>query len=266
MDPAHDAPRRLVLALPAAPLPRPVIDRATRLASLLSAELLGLFVEDANLLAMAALSFARQFDARARAWRSIDPTQVQQDYAAIADTLRRQLTESAAALGIAADFAVTRGQPHGAVIGGAARSDVVAWFEPLSNAWRRASGAAAASLYLPTDTGVPRGPVVALVARDEPDEPAVVAATRIARRAARALVTVDLAREAASDYWFGRSARRGRPLSVPGIVPAAVAGVPRSGLPPASMVIVSRALLQRDEARVLALAESRPEPWLVLER
>jgi hypothetical protein len=266
--------RRLVLAFPTVAVPRPAIDSAAQLARFLRASLLGLFVEDPRLLAAASLPFVRQLDASLRAWRPFSHQRLLEDYAALAAALRRRLLESAQTSGVPAEFAVLRGELDAVVNSSTAPTDLVILFESVATWPLLEPRAAAGTVLVPLDARPNQGPVVALIG--EADDIAIGVAKRIAASAELEIILVDAARQHSSAYWAGRGgvdqaqagqgADRGAArLVAPRNVTASGGHFLQSGLPAASLVVLTRTTLGQLGERPIAIARSRPEPWLVLE-
>ncbi|SPE24066.1 hypothetical protein SBBP1_260023 [Burkholderiales bacterium] len=256
--------RRLVLAFPPAAVPQHAIDSAAQLARLMRASLLGLFVEDSDLFVAAQLPFMRELDVQLRAWRPLSHQRLLEDYAASAAALRRQLLQSAAQSGVPAKFAVFRGDPGTTVVSRALPTDFVALFESVTTWPGRPPSQAAGTVFVPRAARPRRGPVVVVCGAAE--DLAVEVATEIAADAGVERILVDAAQDRSSAFWSGRSAVRGFPLAAPRTVPTSAEHFLPSGLPPASLVVLTRATLAQHEARLLSIAAARPEPWLVLEQ
>jgi hypothetical protein len=258
------AGRRLVLAFPPTAVSQDAIDSAAQLARLMRASLLGLLVEDSDLFVAADLPFMRELDAQLSAWRPLSHERLLEDYAASAAALRRRLLQSAAQSGVPAKFAVFRGDPGTAVVSRALATDFVALFESVTTWPGRPAGQAAGTVFLPRTARPRRGPVVAVAGAAH--DMAVEVAAQIAADAGVEWILVDAARERSSAFWSSRSALRGSPLAAPRSASTSAEHFLPSGLPPASLVVLTRATLAQHEARLLSLAAARPEPWLVLEQ
>jgi nucleotide-binding universal stress UspA family protein len=85
------------------------MESATRLAARCGAELLGLFVEDINLLNLAGLPFAREIAHNTATGRVLDRDAMERSLRAQADELRHRLESGAAGARITCNFRVTRG-------------------------------------------------------------------------------------------------------------------------------------------------------------
>ena len=87
--------KRILVALDASPGSRFSIRAAVDLAARFGAELIGLFVEDINLLRVARLPFAREVSSFSLTLRSLDPEDMKRQLQAQAQTLRRSLAVAA---------------------------------------------------------------------------------------------------------------------------------------------------------------------------
>jgi hypothetical protein len=267
MADARDADgQRLVLAFPPARVQQPAIDAAAQLAQLLSLQLLGLFIEDASLLAAASLPFAREFDASRRAWKPLSLERLEQDFVAVAEALRRSLARSAGKVGVHAEFAVFRGDRGAMLATRTAPGDIIAVFESVAARSSRRMGLAAGTLFVPPDAGPQRGPIVVIA--ESPRDPGIEVAARIAEPAGLELVVLDVVQETSKAFWLEEIAEDNsrRRLRAPSGVAARGAHFQPFGLPPARLVVLTAAALARFGDRLLALATGRREPWLVLEQ
>jgi len=254
--------KRLVVALPAAAIPQPAIDSAAQLARLLGVSLFGLFIEDPDLFAAANLPFLRELDARMRAWRPLSPESLMENYEAIAQSLRRQLLQSAAVSGVSVEFAVFRGDPR-ALIASGEPTDLLALFEPITNWALHKGGMAAGTVFVPRTARPQPGPVVLIASTAA--APEVALASEIAENAEVGLVVVDAAQEHSSAFWMQRGKPGGSRLAPPPNLATSEEHFRRLGLPQASLVVITRATLERLEQRLGSIAAGRSEPWLVLE-
>jgi hypothetical protein len=101
--------RRVLLAFdPGAPLTQPLAAART-LVETLGAELAGLFVEDINLLRLAALPFTREVGATSGMSRPIELADVERTLRVQAESAKRLLSELAAELSVPWSFHVERG-------------------------------------------------------------------------------------------------------------------------------------------------------------
>ncbi len=126
-DPEARAPiRRILVALDASGASLAALDAAASLAAELEAELLGLFVEDVNLLRLAGLPFAREVGltlAHARRFAGADMERALRAQAARAQAA---LEKTAARRSVRCTFRVARGQVTQVLLEAATEADLVA--------------------------------------------------------------------------------------------------------------------------------------------
>jgi nucleotide-binding universal stress UspA family protein len=118
--------RRILVALDASRQSLAALEAATRLASELEAELLGMFVEDVNLLRLAGLPFAREIGhstARARRLADVDMLRALRAQAARAE---QALAGAARGHNLRWSFRVARGQVAAELLHAAQESDLLA--------------------------------------------------------------------------------------------------------------------------------------------
>jgi nucleotide-binding universal stress UspA family protein len=125
--PAERAPiRRILVALDASRASLAALEAATRLAARLEAELLGLFVEDVNLLRLAALPFARELGVASARVRRIESADMEQALRAQAARAQAALSTAAARQQVRWSFRVTRGQVVAELLAAAEKADLMA--------------------------------------------------------------------------------------------------------------------------------------------
>ena len=108
--PESESPiRRILVALDASPASRFAIQTAVDLATRFGAQLVGLFVEDINLLRVARLPFVREVGAHSPSMRRLDPQDLERQLRRQADQMRRSLALAAEVEGIPWSFQVKRG-------------------------------------------------------------------------------------------------------------------------------------------------------------
>lgn len=108
-DPDRSRINRILVALDTSPHSVAALEAAVQLAEEWSAELVGLFVEDLDLLRLAQLPFAREVSAYSARVRAIGPEQLELQLRAQAARLRRQMARMAMRRGIRWSFEVSRG-------------------------------------------------------------------------------------------------------------------------------------------------------------
>ncbi len=101
--------RRIVVALDASPASAAAAHSAAELAARLRAELLGLFVEDAELLRLTDLPFAQQVGSFSAVSRRLAPGELARQLRGQAERARRQIAAGAARAAVSFHFDVVRG-------------------------------------------------------------------------------------------------------------------------------------------------------------
>jgi nucleotide-binding universal stress UspA family protein len=117
--------QRILVALDASSSSLAALETAARLAAELRAELVGLFVEDANLLRLAGLPFAQEIRYISARQQTMDRQGVEEDMRAQAARARRALLAAAAAAGVEATFRVVRGEVALEVLTAALEADIL---------------------------------------------------------------------------------------------------------------------------------------------
>lgn len=101
--------QRIVVALDASPQSAILLEAAARLAQSLQVELVGLFVEDANLLRLSELPFAQEIGSFSTARRSLGAMYLERQLRSQAMQLQRMLVRTAARFEVPCSFQVVRG-------------------------------------------------------------------------------------------------------------------------------------------------------------
>ncbi|MGA9539247.1 MAG: universal stress protein, partial [Desulfobacterales bacterium] len=117
--------RRILVALDASPASRFTIQTAVDLAARFEAELIGLFVEDTNLLRVARLPFVREIGAFSFSARKLDLTDLERQLRLQAERMRRYLALAAQLRGISWEFRVKRGSVAAEVMAAGAEADLM---------------------------------------------------------------------------------------------------------------------------------------------
>jgi nucleotide-binding universal stress UspA family protein len=117
--------KRILVALDNSTHSVAALEAAARLAASLSAELIGLFVEDVNLLRLAGLPMTEAIDATSAAVRPLDSHQMADDLRLQAAQARRALVRVAEPLQIAYSFKVARGQVTPELLTAALEADLL---------------------------------------------------------------------------------------------------------------------------------------------
>lgn len=117
--------RRILVALDASSHSLAALGNAVDLATRVEAELLGLFVEDANLLQLAALPFAREVGGAAGDARPLDAAAMERSLKAQAERSRLALAAAAAPARLRWSFRVVRGEVAAEVVAASFDADLV---------------------------------------------------------------------------------------------------------------------------------------------
>ncbi len=123
--PAKHRIQRILVALDATEQGRATVETAAQLAARLEAEVVGLFVEDINLLRLAALPFAREMGFGSTRRRALDPSHMERALRAQAEALRRELAACADRARIPWSFQVRRGVRHEELLNTVSEVDLV---------------------------------------------------------------------------------------------------------------------------------------------
>lgn len=127
MIPADDRSeiRRILVALDTSPHSVAALKAAIQLADEWGADLVGLFVEDLNLLRLAQLPFAHEVSAYSARVRAIGPDRLERQLRAQATRLRKQMARLAMRRGIRYSFEVSRGDIAAELLEQAESADLV---------------------------------------------------------------------------------------------------------------------------------------------
>ncbi len=98
--------KRVVVGLHQSAPDKTTMRMAAELAGLLRLDLMGLFIEDPGMFALAQRPGAREFQLLGKRWRALDPESLSRDNELCALSSRRVLDETAKALGGEAPLAV----------------------------------------------------------------------------------------------------------------------------------------------------------------
>lgn len=117
--------RRILVALDTSPHSMAALETAARLAGLFGAELLGIYVEDVNLLRASALPFAQETALRSGARRRLDMDRIESELRSQATLARRALTDSADRARVRWSFLISRGTVVSELVMAASEMDLV---------------------------------------------------------------------------------------------------------------------------------------------
>lgn len=141
--------RRILVALDTSGHSLAALEAAARLAAAMHAELVGLFVEDVNLLRLAALPFAREVRWSSSARHSLDEARMERELRLMASQARRALAMAAEEAETEWTFHVVRGAVSEEVLRAAMEADLLSLgraSRPLSRRVRLGSTAQAAAI------------------------------------------------------------------------------------------------------------------------
>lgn len=130
--------RRILVALDASTHSLAALEAASRLAAELRAELLGLFVEDVDLLQVAALPFTRTMSAQTRGEQPLDPATMERALRVRAAQARAALAATAERRQVRWSFRIARGEIIDEVLSEAGRCDLVTLGKTSKASVRRA--------------------------------------------------------------------------------------------------------------------------------
>jgi nucleotide-binding universal stress UspA family protein len=118
--------RRIVVALDASIHSLAALEAASTLADVLGAELVGVFVEDINLLRLAGLPFARELSAWSPLERPLDQLAMERQLRLQAEKVRQALAGAATRRHLRWSFRIVRGQVAAELLTAAAEADLLA--------------------------------------------------------------------------------------------------------------------------------------------
>jgi hypothetical protein len=186
--------KRVVLGLHATAPDR--MQFAVGMADLLQLELLGVFIEDTSLHALASIPFAREFRTLSGDWHAISPHQVSHDLRVAARTAERSFADAAKRLATRWQFEVIQGSTAETIASVWQSGDIVVIVEPRSPAERATQQFAwlidaalrshAAVMLVPARVVRTAGPILAFA--ESPADPSISAAARIAVAAKEDLI------------------------------------------------------------------------------
>ncbi|HBY97896.1 MAG: universal stress protein [Ardenticatenaceae bacterium] len=199
--------QRILVALDVSSYSLAALDAAAELAAGLRAELLGLFVEDINLVRVADLPFSREMGLFSATVRQFDRREVERQFQVQAERARQALMLIAGQAQVRWAFRVTRGPVASEVLAAASEADLIALGKV---GWSLAGPARLGSTAHAVVSETPR-PALILQGRVRPGAPmlvvydgspgahaALAVATHLARRANRQLTVLIVADGSAS--------------------------------------------------------------------
>jgi len=191
--------RHVLVALDASAHSLAALEIATDLAAIVNAELIGLFVEDAQLLRLARSPHAREVVYPFAELRPLNIVSVKQRLEAQAEQARRSMASLANPAKVRWSFRVVRGEVDAEVLAAASDMDVLALGKTgwsLAAQAQLGSTALAAAHHAPrallmVQRGLPfKRQVLALVDGDENSQPTLIAALRLAQAYGNRLVVL----------------------------------------------------------------------------
>jgi nucleotide-binding universal stress UspA family protein len=162
--------RRILVALDASTHSLAALRAAAELAAGLQAELIGLYVEDLNLIRLAGLPFAHEVRSPSAARRRVTAAEIEQAMHREAARAQRAMREAAELAHARWTFRIVRGQVSQSILEAALEADLLAlgrFSRPLSRRARLGSTARIASRDLAR-------PVLMMVGGDRPEYPVLV--------------------------------------------------------------------------------------------
>ncbi|UCG85620.1 MAG: universal stress protein [Gemmatimonadota bacterium] len=117
--------RRIAIAVDASPTSVAALEATVELAAIWDAEVLGIFVEDVNLIKAASLPFAGEVGSHSGAFRRIDPDNVRRQFQSQAARARESLTSAALRRRVTASFRVARGRVNEELLVALSQSDLL---------------------------------------------------------------------------------------------------------------------------------------------
>ncbi len=119
--------RRILVALDVSSHSLAALEEAANLAACMEAELMGLFIEDINLIRLASLPFARQISYPSGAEESLDPGRMERELKVRGEHARKALAAAAERAQRPWSFRTVRGEVTAEILTAAEPADVVFW-------------------------------------------------------------------------------------------------------------------------------------------
>lgn len=117
--------RRIIIGLETAPRGQATLEAAARLAAQMEAELVGMFVENIDLLHFAALPFAREVGFASASRRALDVEGMERSLRGLAREARQSIAAVAGRVPVRWSFRVARGSASVELLAAAADADLV---------------------------------------------------------------------------------------------------------------------------------------------
>lgn len=163
--------QRILVALDSSPASLAALEAAAQLAASLGTKLVGIFVEDVNLLRLAQISFTQEIGLFSATNRRLEIRQVQRQFRGQASRARQALAAMAERAGVDWSFQVARGLIAAELLAAASEADlIILGKRGWSPAWRRRLGSTAqailaqgSQLTLLLQPEVPLGPPLVVV-------------------------------------------------------------------------------------------------------
>lgn len=243
------------------------LEATARFAQLIETELLGVFIEDTELMEWSGSPLMRQFTSISRPPVPASPARLAEEFSAAADMMRRRFARAAATLGVRARFQIERSSAATLEIKGAGPEDLLVVVEPadpmarLSYPFTTVLEAVAKSqapvLYMPNQVRQRTGPVVS-VFRDADDQGHRIAAD-LASRLGEDMIDIRFSEDELPQAEAAAKAASGRaPASVEHIRHA-LDGVREC------LIVFSRQVLgDHDPSLFVLLAAERRVPLLIV--
>lgn len=201
-EPSGASIRRILVALDASVSSLAALEAAVALASRLEAELIGLFVEDVNLLNLAALPFAREVGFPSALRRRLGSVEMERSLRAQASRAEAALIAAAEQQSVRCSFRVARGEVTEQVLEAATEVDLLALGRARLRAWRASSASrvivsAASRPVLLLTPGTPvRPPIASVYDGSAESARALSLARRLVQSESETLTILVIARDA----------------------------------------------------------------------
>jgi nucleotide-binding universal stress UspA family protein len=182
--------RRIVVAIDASPTSQAALEATTELAAAWDAEVLGIFVEDVNLLRMASLPFAREVGSHSGKFRPVDPDNLRRQLRSQAERARRALQRAGVLSKVAVSFKVARGRVNEELLAALSEADLLSLGKGgrslaarlgLGSTARAIASGGSGHVLLLSHVSRVVGPVAAVYDESPAGERALVAARELAR-------------------------------------------------------------------------------------